>query len=107
MKSGFYGTLMPYTRKGGALPAVFNARDEEMHKAIKTPIAPLFSMSNALTLEVFVDKIITVMTKQRDAWFVVSQVPFDLSDWLQSFAFDVMGTLTLSKRYGVWNREMM
>jgi len=91
---------MPYTRKGGALPAVFNTRDETLHKKIKSPIAPLFSLSNTLPLEVFVNKTIQVMTDQIDKRFVDSQVTFDLADWLQYFAFDVMGTLTFSKRYG-------
>lgn len=91
---------MPYTRTGGALPAVFNTRDEELHKKIKSPIASLFSLSNTLPLEVFVDKTLQVMTEQLDTRFVGSQVTFDLSDWLQYFAFDVMGTLTFSKRYG-------
>ncbi|RYP44066.1 hypothetical protein DL768_009435 [Monosporascus sp. mg162] len=99
-KSNFYRTLMPYTRKGGALPAVFNTRDEELHKKIKSPIAPLFSMSNTLPLEVFLNKTIKVMTEQLDMRFVGSQATFDLADWLQYFAFDVMGTLTFSKRYG-------
>lgn len=100
LQSNFYRSLMPYTRTGGALPAVFNTRDEELHKKIKSPIASLFSLSNTLPLEVFVDKTLQVMTEQLDTRFVGSQVTFDLSDWLQYFAFDVMGTLTFSKRYG-------
>ncbi|KAK8115338.1 hypothetical protein PG999_007407 [Apiospora kogelbergensis] len=96
----FYRTLMPYTRKGGALPAVFNTRDETLHRQIKTPIAPLFSMSNTLPLESFVDRTIKVMTDQLDERFIDSQATFDLANWLQYFAFDVMGTLTFSKRYG-------
>lgn len=91
---------MPYTRKGGALPAVFNTRDETLHRQIKTPIAPLFSMSNTLPLESFVDRTIKVMTDQLDERFIDSQATFDLANWLQYFAFDVMGTLTFSKRYG-------
>ncbi|KAK0723562.1 putative cytochrome P450 oxidoreductase [Lasiosphaeria miniovina] len=99
-KSDFYRVLMPFTRTGGALPAVFNTRDEELHKKIKSPIAPLFSLSNTLPLEVFVDKTISVMMEQLDKRFVDSGAVFDLSEWLQYFAFDVMGTLTFSKRYG-------
>jgi hypothetical protein len=91
---------MPYTRKGGALPAVFNTRDEALHKQIKSPIAPLFSMSNVVPLEIFVNKTLEVMFTQLDARFVSSGKVFDLADWLQYFAFDVMGTLTFSKRYG-------
>ncbi|KAI0015268.1 MpaD/MpaE fusion protein [Xylariomycetidae sp. FL0641] len=99
-KSNFYRTLMPYTRKGGSLPAVFNTRDEELHKRLKSPIAPLFSLSNTLPLEPFVNQTIQAMTEQIDKKFVASQAVFDLADWLQYFAFDVMGTLTFSKRYG-------
>lgn len=82
------------------MPAVFNTRDEELHKKIKSPIAPLFSLSNTLPLEVFVNKTISVMIEQLDQRFVDSQVVFELADWLQFFAFDVMGTLTFPKRYG-------
>ncbi len=90
---------MPYTKKG-PLPVVFNTRDEELHKKIKSPVAPLFSLSNTLPLEVFVNKTIDVMTEQLDKRFAGSRITFDLADWLQYFAFDVMGTLTFSKRYG-------
>ncbi|EED22579.1 cytochrome P450 oxidoreductase, putative [Talaromyces stipitatus ATCC 10500] len=99
-KSDFYRSLMPYTRKGGSLPAVFNTRDENLHKVIKTPIAPLFSLSNILPLEVFVNRVLEVLFQQLDTRFVSSGDTFDLADWLQYFAFDVMGTLTFSKRYG-------
>jgi hypothetical protein len=91
---------MPYTKKGGALPAVFNTRDENLHKQIKTPIAPLFQLSNVVPLEPLVDTVLGVMCEQLDRRFVGSQATFDLADWLQYFAFDVMGTLTFSKRYG-------
>ncbi|KAJ5459148.1 hypothetical protein N7530_011092 [Penicillium desertorum] len=99
-KGDFYRTLMPYTKKGGALPAVFNTRDEELHRRIKSPIAPLFSLSNVLRLEEFVDEAIRVMIQQLDERFAETGKSFDLTDWLQYFAFDVMGTLTFSKRYG-------
>lgn len=91
---------MPYSRQGGALPAVFTTRDETLHKTMKSPVAPLFSLSNILTLEPHVDKTLQVLVGQWDSRFLDSQVTFDLADWLAYFAFDVMGTLTFSKRYG-------
>lgn len=100
MQSEFYRALMPYSRQGGALPAVFTTRDESLHKTLKAPVAPLFSLSNILTLEPHVDKTIQVLVGQWDSRFLDSQVTFDLADWLSYFAFDVMGTLTFSKRYG-------
>ena len=91
---------MPYSRQGGALPAVFTTRDENLHKTMKSPVAPLFSLSNILTLEPHVDATIQVLVDQWDSRFLASQVSIDLADWLSYFAFDVMGTLTFSKRYG-------
>ncbi|KAL2808466.1 cytochrome P450 [Aspergillus granulosus] len=98
-KGSFYSTLAPYTKKG-ALPAVFSSRDEDVHKRLRSPIASLYSMSKVLPLESFINKTIEVMSAQLDARFVDSQETFDLARWLQYFAFDVMGTLTFSKRYG-------
>lgn len=92
---------MPYTKGGGALPAVFNTRDEKLHKLIKNPIAPLFSQSSVMTYECFVDEVLTVMFDQLTERYASSGEVFDLGNWLQYFAFDVMGTLTFSKRYGL------
>lgn len=99
MQSKFYNTMVPYTPKG-ALPAVFSSRDEEVHRRLRSPIVSLYSKPKVLPLEGFINKTIEVMTKQIDARFVQSQETFDLALWLQYFAFDVMGTLTFSKRYG-------
>ena len=67
---------------------------------IKKPIAPLFSLSNLLPLEPFIDETIAVMTAQIDRRFEGKGIIFDLGDWLQFFAFEVMGTISFSKRYG-------
>lgn len=91
---------MPFSKAGSALPAVFNTRDEALHKQLKNPIAPMFSMSNTITHEPFVDQVLRVLCYQLDQRFVDSRRTFDLGNWLQYFAFDVMGTLTFSKRYG-------
>ena len=100
LKQGeFYKVLMPYTKKG-SLPAVFNTRDEKLHKQLKNPIAPLFSLSNVVTFEGFVDQVLDVLFRQLDERFVQPRKTVDLGKWLQYFAFDVMGTLTFSKRYG-------
>ena len=90
---------MPYTKQG-ALPAVFNTRDETLHKQLKNPIAPLYSLSNVVTFESFIDEVLELLCRQIDQRYVKSQGIADLGDWLQYFAFDVMGTMTFSKRYG-------
>ena len=91
---------MPYSRQGSALPLVFNTRDETLHKKMKKPIAPIFSLSNVLTFEKFVDQTLELLFAQLDQRFAGRQTPFDLGDWLQFFAFEVMGTMTFSRQYG-------
>lgn len=90
---------MPYTN-GGALPAIFTTQDEQQHKDLKTPVAAMYSQTNVITFEPFVDEVLAVLFDQLNKRFVKSQARFDLGDWLQYFAFDVMGTMTFSKRYG-------
>ncbi|KAL8674883.1 MAG: hypothetical protein Q9168_000686 [Polycauliona sp. 1 TL-2023] len=100
LQSDFYRVLMPFSKTGSALPAVFNTRDEALHKQLKSPIAPMFSLSNTVSHEPFVDQVLQVLFHQLDHRYANSHSTLDLGNWLQYFAFDVMGTLTLSKRYG-------
>lgn len=96
----FYVTLRPYTRGGGALHAVFNTTNEKLHKQIKNPIAPIFSLTNTTSFEGLVDDVLKCLLEQFDQRFAAKGEIFDLGQWLQFFAFDVMGTMTFSKRYG-------
>ncbi|KAH6362247.1 hypothetical protein HBI34_179110 [Parastagonospora nodorum] len=98
-KSDFYVTLRPYT-SGQALHAVFNTTEESILKQIKPPIAPLFNISSAATLEPLVDEVLECIRGRFDERFVGTGQIFDMGQWLQFFAFDVMGTMTFSKRYG-------
>ncbi|MCJ1386382.1 hypothetical protein MMC17_009508 [Xylographa soralifera] len=100
IKSDFYAALRPYTRGGGALQAVFNIQDEKLHKQMKSPIAPIFSVTSVTSFESLVDKVLKCMSENLDRRFVKSTNVFDLGEWLQFFAFDVMGTMTFSKSYG-------
>lgn len=80
--------------------AVFNTQDEQMHKRIKNPIAPLFSLSNVVMFEGLVDGVLSCLSDQLDKRFTGTGITFDLGEWIQYFAFDVMGTMSFSKRYG-------
>jgi hypothetical protein len=80
--------------------AIFNSRDEDVHKKIKSPIAPIFSVSSALTFEGHIDEVLQCFSENLDKRFAQHGNVFDLGSWLQYFAFDVMGTMTFSKRYG-------
>ncbi|KAL2167184.1 hypothetical protein VTG60DRAFT_1596 [Thermothelomyces hinnuleus] len=99
-KGDFYASLRPYTKTKGSLQAVFNTQNEEVHKALKTPIAPLFSVTNASVFEPHIDDLLRFTEEQLDKRYAKNGEVFDLGDWCQYFAFDVMGTMTFSKRYG-------
>ncbi|RMD44084.1 hypothetical protein DV735_g970, partial [Chaetothyriales sp. CBS 134920] len=100
IKGEFYVTLRPYTRRGGVLTAVFNVTDEKLHKQIKSPIAPIFSLTSAVSFEGLIDDVLECLRGKFDQRFAINSEIFDLGQWLQFFAFDVMGTMTFSKRYG-------
>ena len=95
---------MPFSKEGGSLPVIFNTGNDQLHKQLKTPIAPLFLLSSVVTLERFVDQVLDIFCTQLDERFVQTGAVFDFGDWLQFFAFDVMGTLTFSKQYGFLER---
>ncbi|GFN11711.1 cytochrome P450 [Aspergillus tubingensis] len=99
-KGDLYSALRPYTSERGPIYLVFNTQDESMHKLIKSPIAPLFSLSSVVQFEGLVDEVLAVLSKQLDERFVATGETFDCADWLHFFSFDVMGTLSFSKQYG-------
>lgn len=57
-------------------------------------------MTNVTTFEPIVDEVLDVLFQQVDARFAKTGIVCDLGSWLQYFAFDLMGSLTFSKRYG-------
>lgn len=91
--------LLPFS-KGKSLPSLFGTADENIHKALKRPIAPIFSLSNVVSFEGYVDSTMRVLFEQLDKRHVQTGDVCDFGAWLQMFAFDVMGELTFSKRLG-------
>ncbi|KAJ5747630.1 uncharacterized protein N7511_009326 [Penicillium nucicola] len=100
-KSDFYRTQKPYSRKNGILPAVFNTQDETLHRQLRKPIASLYSMTSIVGSEPAVDQTLELLFQQLDRRFGVTGQSLDLAEWLQFFAFDVMGMLSFSERHGL------
>lgn len=71
-----------------------------MHSRLKRPIAQIFSLSSVVTFEGLVEDVLQVIHAQLDNRFKDTGEVFNLGEWLQYFAFDVMGTLSFNKRYG-------
>ena len=67
---------------------------------MKQPIAAIYSMSNLVSFETYVDSTMTVFFQRLEDLFVKTGTTCDLGEWVQFFAFDVMGEITFSKRLG-------
>ena len=98
-KSSFYPVLQPHA-KGAAMPGLFNTQDENLHRVMKKPIASIYSMSNLVGFEPYVDSTMSVFFNELDKRFAETGEVCDLGVWLQRFAFDVIGEITFSRRLG-------
>ncbi|KAL8702337.1 MAG: hypothetical protein Q9224_000039 [Gallowayella concinna] len=95
-QSDFYPVLL-FCAKGKPIPTIFATQDEQLHRVLKKPITPIYSMSNLVSFEPYVDKTINAFITQLDRRFVHTGGTCALDKWLQMFAFDVMGEVTFSK----------
>ncbi|KAL8861116.1 MAG: hypothetical protein Q9178_002330 [Gyalolechia marmorata] len=99
LKSDFYWVLSFYL-KGKAIPGLFATQDRRIHNLLRKPIAGIYSMTSMVSYEPMVDTTIDCFFDQLDQRFVQTGQVCPLDLWLQMFAFDVIGSITFSKRLG-------
>ncbi|OJI96132.1 hypothetical protein ASPVEDRAFT_118953 [Aspergillus versicolor CBS 583.65] len=78
---------------------LFATRDEAYHSRIKRPVAHTYSMAALAELEHKVDHV-SRLFMEKLASFERENQAFDLGEWLQWYAFDVIGNLTFSRTLG-------
>lgn len=87
---------------------IFATQSETIHRNLKRPVSGAYSMSNLVSFEPYVDATMRVLCDQLEARFTTADgsrpTPCNMSEWLQMFAFDVIGELTFSKRFGFLER---
>lgn len=102
-KSDFYHALLMKAR-GKPSPGIFATQDEAVHRTLRKPVSGAYSMSNLISFEPYVDSTMRVFCDQLEARFVdkTRSEPSlcDFGQWLQMFAFDVIGEITFSQRLG-------
>ncbi|EGE04287.1 benzoate 4-monooxygenase cytochrome P450 [Trichophyton equinum CBS 127.97] len=106
-KSDFYRSLLLKTRSK-PVEGIFATQNEAIHRALKRPISNVYSMSHLVSFEPYVDTAMRVFCEQLESRFAKAEsgsgsgktIPCDFGQWLQMFAFDVMGELTFSHRFG-------
>ncbi|KAH7267929.1 cytochrome P450 [Fusarium solani] len=96
LKSPFYQTLS-VLYENEVMDSMFTTTDPQEHKALKRPVAQKFSMSSLRTLEYLVDPCSEIFTK---AMLDLQGQVVDLGEWAQWYAFDVIGAITFSRRFG-------
>jgi len=88
---------MSLDSQGERIDTMFSERDPHVHKALKRPVAQLFSMTNMRNFETYVDECTRIF---EDAMSDLEGQTVDLAQWLQWYAFDVIGSITFQRRFG-------
>lgn len=90
--------------KGSRLPSLFSTTDEQYHAAMRKFVSNAFAMSSLIHYEPLVDETTEQFLDQTEALFSSKNATCDFSEWLQFYAFDVIGEITYSKRHGFVDR---
>ncbi|ETN43130.1 uncharacterized protein HMPREF1541_02288 [Cyphellophora europaea CBS 101466] len=78
---------------------LFAEPNPKIHAANRRKVASLYSTSNLLKFEPYVDTSVGIFVEQMRELGRRGDI-FDLQHWLQCYAFDVIGLITFNKRFG-------
>lgn len=91
--------------RGRRLQSLFSTRDEAYHARYRRCVNSAFAMSALVSYEPLVNDTVDVFIQKTKEYYVDSGSSCDMSQWLQYFAFDVIGGLTWSERLGFIERN--
>ncbi|KAF2267825.1 pisatin demethylase [Lojkania enalia] len=98
-KSDFY-PVQNAVAKGRRLQSLFSTTDEDYHAKYRRCVNNAFAMSSLVNYEPLVSSTLDVFLNETQKVYAESGKTCSFSQWLQYFAFDVIGDLTWSKRLG-------
>ncbi|KAI5866275.1 cytochrome P450 [Durotheca rogersii] len=99
VKSDFY-IVQQSIVKGHVLSSIFSTTDNGFHANFRRSINSAFTMSALVQYEPFVDNTTKLFFEQTERLFAGNPDGCDFTQWLQFYAFDVIGEITYSKRHG-------
>ncbi|KAJ5167427.1 uncharacterized protein N7482_006208 [Penicillium canariense] len=99
IKSEFY-VVQQAVAKGHRLQSLFSSTDNNFHSRFRRCVNSAFAMSALVQYEPFVDNTTKLFLKQTQDIYVNNPEGCDFTQWLQFYAFDVIGEITYSKRHG-------
>lgn len=86
-----------YTASGSpdphGAPDLFSDLDPRRHAVNRRKVASLYSMTNLVQMEPFVNECTELMVAKFED-FARQGLPVDMGHWLQCYAFDVIGKIT-------------
>ncbi|KAK0862978.1 hypothetical protein LTR87_016387 [Friedmanniomyces endolithicus] len=104
VKSDFY-PVQQAVAKGQRLQSLFSTKDEDYHAKYRRCVNNAFAMSSLVGYEPLVDSTTDAFIEETDKKYCATGKSCNFSQWLQFFAFDVIGELTWSKRLGFVERD--
>ncbi|KAF2275833.1 cytochrome P450 [Westerdykella ornata] len=99
VKSDFY-PVQNAVAKGRRLQSLFSTTDEDYHAKYRRCVNNAFAMSSLVNYEPLVSSTLKFFLDKTEQWYANTGRECDFAQWLQFFAFDVIGDLTWSKRLG-------
>ena len=82
---------------------LFPDRDMKRHAETRKRFQAMYSMSSLVSYEGYVNEC-TAIFRERLSEFAESGETIDMAHWLQCYAFDVIGNITYSQRFGFLDR---
>lgn len=82
---------------------LFPDQDIRRHAETRKRFQNLYSMSSLVSYERYVEECIGIFLEKMSS-FVTTKQTFDMAHWFQCYAFDVMGDITYSERFGFMDR---
>lgn len=104
-QSDFY-PVQQAVAKGVRLQSLFSTTWEDYHARYRRCVNGAFSMSQLVSYEPLVDSTTDAYIKRTDELFCQQDQRCNFNQWLQFYAFDVIGELTWSKRLGYIERNV-
>lgn len=74
---------------------LFSARDPQKHAALRRVVANLYSMTTLVKLEPYIDECSELLI-EKFTQFAHTRRTLDMAHWMQCYAFDVIGNITVS-----------
>ncbi|PSN62543.1 cytochrome P450 [Corynespora cassiicola Philippines] len=98
---GTHFTKSPWYEASGQpnVSNLFTERNSRNHATLRRKVASLYSMTTLLAMESCVEECTRIMIKRMEE-FSENRKVFNMQHWLQCYAFDLIGLITVAKRFG-------